>query len=108
MVHGGTYNLPLVERQLTWRSTLLPSVAEEHLHTEAFGSAYCVFKSKNGSLFRLVWDGKKGYGFLQTAKSPALWEDIGPYVSGVSNPSSSKFAKLLSIAQGLVHGNVSV
>jgi hypothetical protein len=27
MVHGGTYNLPPMERQLTWRSTSLPSVA---------------------------------------------------------------------------------
>ena len=36
------------------------SVTEEHLHPEAFGSAYCVFKGKWGPIFRLVWDGKEG------------------------------------------------
>lgn len=82
-------------------------VTEEHLHPEAFGSAYCVFEGENHSHFRLVWDGKDGYGFLQSAKSAGLWEDIGPYVSGTSSQ-NSKLAELLSIAKGLLHGNVSV
>lgn len=83
------------------------SVTEEHLHPEAFVSTYCIFEGANHSHFRLVWDGKEGYGFLQSAKSADFWEDIGPYVSGTSSQ-NSKFAELLSIAKGLLHANVSV
>lgn len=84
------------------------AVIEEHLHPEVFGSAYCIFAGHNGTQFRLVWDGKEGYGFLQSAKSPDLWEDIGPYVAGVSNPKAPKFVELLSIAKVLAHGKVTV
>lgn len=82
-------------------------VTEENLHPEAFGSAYCIFEGANHSHFRLVWDGKEDYGFLQLAKSAGLWEDIGPYVSGTSGQ-NSKFAELLSIAKGLLHASASV
>lgn len=81
------------------------SVIEERLHPEAFSSAYCIFEGENRSHFRLVWDGKEGYGFLQSAKSAGLWQDVGPHVSGTSS-SNSKFSELLSIAKGLLHGNV--
>lgn len=83
------------------------SVTEEHLHPEVFGSAYCIFEGENHSHFRLVWDGKEGYGFLQSKKPAGLWEDIGPHVSGTSGD-NSKFVELLSIAKVLVHGNVPV
>lgn len=69
---------------------------------------YCIFAGHNGTQFRLVWDGKEGYGFLQSSKALNLWEDIGTYVSGVSNPKAPKFVELLSIAKGLTHGNVTV
>ena len=81
------------------------SVTDEYLHPEHFGSAYCVFGGGNQSHFRLVWDGKEGYGFLQSEKSTGLWKDIGPHVSGTSSQ-NSKFAELLSIARGLIHGDV--
>lgn len=80
------------------------SVIDEHLHPENFGSAYCIFGGGNPSHFRLVWDGKEGYGFLQSEKSAGLWKDIGPYISDTSSQ-SSKFAELLSIAKGLLHDN---
>jgi hypothetical protein len=79
-------------------------VTEEHLHPEVFGSAYCVFEGKNHSHFRLVWDGKEGYGFLQSAKSVGLWQEVGPHVSGTSG-NNSKLTELLSIAKGLLRGD---
>jgi hypothetical protein len=81
------------------------SVIEEHLHPEVFGSAYCIFAGHDDTQFRLVWDGKEGYGLLQSLKSPGTWEDVGPHVSGVSNPNAPKFIELLSVAKALVHGN---
>lgn len=79
---------------------------EEHLHPEAFGSAHCLFKCGDGE-FRLVWDGKEGYGFLQIPSDrPGGWSDVGPYVSGVSNPKATKFALFLQTAKALVHGSV--
>jgi len=83
------------------------SVTEEHLHPEVFGSAYCIFEGENHSHIRLVWDGKEGYGFLQSEKSPGLWESIGPHVSDTSSH-NSKLVELLAIAKGLLHGNVPV
>lgn len=83
------------------------SVTEEHLHPESFGSAYCVFGGEDQSQFRLVWDGKEGYGLLQSEKSAGLWKDIGPHVSGTSNQ-NSKFIELLSVAKELIHGDVPV
>lgn len=80
------------------------TVAEEHLQPEFFGSAYCVFNANQNSQFRLVWDGKEGYGFLQSATSPEHWQDISPHVSGVSNPQAPKFVELLSIAKALING----
>ncbi|WP_024930068.1 hypothetical protein [Methylophilus sp. OH31] len=80
------------------------SVTEEQMQPEIFGSAYCVFEGTNHTSFRLVWDGKEGYGFLQSAKSAGLWQDVGPHVSGTSR-SNSKFSELLSIAKGLLHSN---
>jgi hypothetical protein len=81
------------------------SVIEERLHPEVFGSAYCVFEGENRSRFRLVWEGKEGYGFLQSPQSAGLWHDVGPQVSGTSS-SNSKLSELLSIVKGLLHGNV--
>ncbi|TXI47536.1 hypothetical protein [Methylophilus sp.] len=85
------------------------TVAEEHLQPEFFGgSAYCVFNANQGSQFRLVWDGKEGYGFLQSATSPEQWQDIGPHLSGVANPQAPKFVELLSIAKALINGTTTV
>lgn len=77
---------------------------EEHLHPESFGSAYCRFKHGDNE-FRLVWDGKEGYGFLQVPNGSGDWSDIGPYVSGVSNPQAPKFASFVQTAKALVHGS---
>jgi hypothetical protein len=83
-------------------------LVEEHLQPEIFGSAYCIFEGLNGARFRLVWDGKEGYGFLQSAKSTNQWEDVGPYVFDASNVQSSKLVALLSVAQSFVYGSTSV
>lgn len=80
------------------------TIIEEHLHPEVFGSAYCIFAGNNGTQFRLVWDGKEGYGLLQSAKTSDTWTDVGPHVSGVSNPNAPKFVEFLSVAKVLIHG----
>lgn len=79
-------------------------VTEEHLQPEVFGSAYCVFKGENHSYFRWVWDGKEGYGFLQTTKLPENWQDVGPRIHGISNLKSPKLLELLTIAKVLLNG----
>ena len=77
---------------------------EEQLHPKVFGSAYCVFKTNNRNLFRLVWDGKEEYAFLELAKSQENWEVISPNVNAVSNPKNPKLLALLSTAKVLIHG----
>jgi hypothetical protein len=88
--------------------TLGASVVEEHLHPESFGSAYCIFEGSDGLRFRLVWDGKEGYGFLQSLKQNNTWQDAGPFVSGVSNPLSPKFVALLAVAETFVRGHAAI
>ena len=73
----------------------------EHLSPEHFGSAYCTFEGRTGMRFRLVWDGKEGYGFLETPAKGGSWSYTQPFVSDVSNPKVGKFAELLSLAQSL-------
>lgn len=76
-------------------------VVEEHFHPEAFGSAYCIFERTSPVSFRLVWDGKEGYGFLQVEKSNGAWEEIGPHVSTGSS-TNPKFIELIAIVKRLL------
>lgn len=57
------------------------TVVQEQRHPEAFGSAWAVFEAR-GRKVRLVWDGKDGWGFVQTeGADPGEWIDHGPRVT---------------------------
>ena len=60
-------------------------IFEEKLEPEIFGSAYCVFVALDGTKFRLVWDGKEEYAFLQFRNVNNLGEDFDLRVNSVSN-----------------------
>ncbi len=75
---------------------------EEELHPDVFGSAYCVFDSGCHPVFRLVWDGKDGIGFLQIRNSVGTWADTGPEVPEGAGPSSPQFSELIAVAKSMV------
>jgi hypothetical protein len=79
-------------------------ISEEKLQPEIFGSAYCAFVALNGTKFRLVWDGKEEYAFLQFINVNNSWEDFDPRVNSVSNLQSPKLIKFLNIAKSLAQG----
>jgi len=78
----------------------------EELHPDVFGSAYCVFGAGTNPSFRLVWDGKDGFGILQIQDSVGTWIDIGPFVPEGAGPHSPQFSELLFVAKSMVvpHG----
>ena len=56
------------------------TLLEEQEQADGFGSAYAVFLGSTGTSFRLIWDGKESYGFLQRQISSEEWKDAGPFV----------------------------
>lgn len=66
-----TVLLPVLER-VGFRES------NELLQPDVFGSAWSEF-ALGTRLFRLVWDGKDGFGFLQIRKGD-VWDDIPVYV----------------------------
>jgi hypothetical protein len=84
------------------------SLVEEHLHPESFGSAYAVFEGAGGVRFRFVWDGKEGYGLLQSPGRASTWHDVGPLVASTSNMQPRKFSELLSVAQTFIDGSAAL
>lgn len=78
------------------------TLVDEHLSPEVFGSAYAVFAGRSGKQFRLVWDGKESYGFLQAQASPEEWKDQGPIVRERLGGKFSNFPEFLATAEGLV------
>ena len=79
------------------------SLVEEHLHPEAFGSAYAVFAGR-GPRFRLVWDGKESYGSLQVERTSDQWKDQGPLVRERVGGSFSDMPAFLATVARLVAG----
>lgn len=79
-------------------------ISEEKLQPDVFGSAYCILVALDATKFRLVWDGKEEYVFLQFSNLNSLWEDLDPRVNSVSNLKSPKLIKFLSIAKSLAQG----
>jgi len=84
------------------------SLIEEHLHPESFGSAYAVLQGIGGQRFRLIWDGKEGYGFLESSGPGDTWHDLPQRVYGTSSIQSRQVAELLSAAKVLINGSVAV
>jgi hypothetical protein len=82
------------------------TLVEEHLNPEAFGSAYAVFAGRSGDQFRLVWDGKESYGFLQAQASPEEWKDQGPIVRERFGGKFSNLPEFLATAEELVASGV--
>ena len=78
-------------------------LVEERLNSEAFGSAYAIFSGR-GPRFRLVWDGKEGYGLLQAEAPAGEWTDQGPLVREHSGGSFSDMPSFLATAERLVAG----
>jgi len=79
------------------------SLVEEHLHPEAFGSAYAVFAG-HGPRFRLVWDGKESYGLLQVETTSGQWKDQGPLVRERLGGNFSEMPAFLATAERLIAG----
>ncbi|MFO7690717.1 MAG: hypothetical protein R6W83_09240 [Cryobacterium sp.] len=80
------------------------TLVEEHLHPEAFGSAYGVFVGRAGARFRLVWDGKEGLGFLQLLVAPDEWKNQGPTVRERVGSKFSNLPQFLATAESLAEG----
>lgn len=78
-------------------------LVEEHLSPESFGSAYAIF-SGQGARFRLVWDGKEGYGLLQVEAHAGDWIDQGPLVRERLGGNFSDMPAFLDTAERLVSG----
>ena len=55
-------------------------VDDEELNPDVFGSAYCIFKQKNGKSFRLIWDGKDGWGYIQVPDNVG-WKDLPIFIT---------------------------
>ena len=52
----------------------------EQLNPDVFGSAFCIFKKENEKSFRLVWDGKDGWGFIQVPEKRG-WKDLSIFLT---------------------------
>lgn len=79
-------------------------LTEEKLYPESFDSAFGDFTAKDGSTFRLVWDGTQGCGYLQSMTAEKLWKDLSPMVMDVSDDNEERMVKWLKLAKKLVKG----
>ena len=79
-------------------------LTEEKLYPDSFNSAYGDFTAKDGSTFRLVWDGTQGCGYLQSMTSEKLWKDLLPMVLDVSDDNEERMVKWLKLAKKLIKG----
>lgn len=54
-------------------------LVEENFDADVFGSYWAIYMG-NSTALRLVWDGKDGWGFVQSPKALNLWTDVEPIV----------------------------
>ena len=76
----------------------------EKLYPETNDSGFCDFAAKDGSTFRLVWDGTQGCGYLQSMTTDKLWKDLSPMVMDVSDDNEERMVKWLKLAKKLTKG----
>jgi hypothetical protein len=79
-------------------------LTSENLYPETNQSGFCDFSAKDGSIFRLVWDGTEGCGYLQSMTADKLWKDLSPMVMEVSNDNEERMVKWLKLAKKLTKG----
>jgi hypothetical protein len=79
-------------------------LVDEKLYPDSFDSAYGDFSAKDGSTFRLVWDGTQGCGYLQSMTTEKLWKDLSPMVLDVSDDNEERMVKWLKLAKKLTKG----
>jgi hypothetical protein len=77
---------------------------DEKLYPETSESGFCDFTAKDGSTFRLVWDGTQGCGYLQSMTADKLWQDLSPMVMDVSDDNEERMVKWLKLAKKLTKG----
>ena len=81
-------------------------LTDEKLYPETSESGFCDFTAKDGSTFRLVWDGTQGCGYLQSMTTDKLWKDLSPMVLDVSDDNEERMVKWLKLAKKLTKGVV--
>lgn len=54
-------------------------LVRENLDADVFGSYWAIYMGNSREL-RLVWDGKDGWGILQSQRTPSSWIDVEPIV----------------------------
>jgi hypothetical protein len=54
-------------------------LVKENFNADVFGSYWAIYMGNSREL-RLVWDGKDGWGFLQSQETPSSWADVQPVV----------------------------
>ena len=79
-------------------------LTDEKLYSETSESGFCDFAAKDGSTFRLVWDGTQGCGYLQSMTADKLWKDLSPMVMEVSDDNEERMVKWLKLAKKLTKG----
>ena len=79
-------------------------LTDEKLYPETSESGFCDFAAKDGSTFRLVWDGTQGCGYLQSMTTDKLWKDLSPMVMDVSDDNEVRMVKWLKLAKKLTQG----
>ena len=79
-------------------------LTDEKLYPDSFDSAFGDFTAKDGSTFRLVWDGTLGCGYLQSMTADKLWKDLSPMVLDVSDDNEERMVKWLKLAKKLTKG----
>jgi hypothetical protein len=79
-------------------------LTDEKLYPETSESGFCDFAAKDGSTFRLVWDGAQGCGYLQSMTADKLWKDLSPMVMDVSDDNEERMVKWLKLAKKLTKG----
>ena len=79
-------------------------LTNEKLYPETSESGFCDFAAKDGSTFRLVWDGTQGCGYLQSMTADKLWKDLSPMVMDVSDDNEERMVKWLKLAKKLTKG----
>ena len=79
-------------------------LTDEKLYPETSESGFCDFAAKDGSTFRLVWDGTQGCGYLQSMTTDKLWKDLSPMVMDVSDDNEERMVKWLKLAKKLTQG----
>jgi hypothetical protein len=79
-------------------------LTDEKLYPDSFDSAFGDFSAKDGSTFRLVWDGTQGCGYLQSMTADKLWKDLSPMVLDVSDDNEERMVKWLKLAKKLTKG----